>query len=492
MKRFLTLRALAWTLASLITLYFLAVALENWTGARALAAAKARVAQEGETLDFHALLAKPPPDNVNFGALPPLAGITNPKNKPPQALEALNWSKTHPKVKAPNAIASISTGKPAELKAWIDYLAQLGIGKTGATPAEAFAALDAAHPALKQLADAAPARREAQFTPLLGEGQHPLPFFEIQLPHYALVQPLARALALRAHLAIASSNTTEAVHTLQAGLRLVNAANAEPLLISVLVGISQHAAFQEAMWSLIQSKTVSEADLSTLLADLQRLDFHAALLQAMRGELAGCTQSLETLKHRTGRLAILDNSGQSAGPSWLTQCVDAIIPSGFMDHSAARIIDTELARLIVPMKKGLPVAVMAQVREIDRELMARHRLLDPHGILLVLVVPAYRQILSSTEHAEALRRVSITAILIERHRLAQGKLPASLSEVATAPRDPIDDQPLRYRVEGEHYQLWSIGIDNHDDQGRADEKAAKKPAAADFTGDWVWRSSPAP
>ncbi len=89
MKRFFKLRYLLWTLVSLVTFYFLVVALENWTGARALAEARARVEAAGETLDFKRLLPPPIPDAANFCALEPLAGITDPKHQPAEALTAL-------------------------------------------------------------------------------------------------------------------------------------------------------------------------------------------------------------------------------------------------------------------------------------------------------------------------------------------------------------------------------------------------------------------
>ena len=82
-------RATVWTLVSLVTLHALLVSVENWTGARALAAAKERVAKEGETLDFMALVPPLPPAAENFCALEPLAGITDAKHPTAPELEAL-------------------------------------------------------------------------------------------------------------------------------------------------------------------------------------------------------------------------------------------------------------------------------------------------------------------------------------------------------------------------------------------------------------------
>ena len=140
MKRRFRLRTLAWIFATLVTLYCLFVAIENWTGARALAAAKEQVAKEGESLDFMSLIPPLPPEAENFCALEPLAGLSNPKNKPASALEALEKLTS----KAPGGLNSIQVGTAPDLKPWIEHLAKNGIGTEGATPVDMLAALDAA------------------------------------------------------------------------------------------------------------------------------------------------------------------------------------------------------------------------------------------------------------------------------------------------------------------------------------------------------------
>jgi len=131
MKRLFSLRVLVWTFASLVTLFVLLVVLENWTGARALAAAKEKVVKEGESLDFMALVPPLPPEAENFCALEPLAGLTKAKDKPAPALEALDKIIS----KAPGGLNSLQLGTMPDLKPWIAHLAKNGIGKADATPA---------------------------------------------------------------------------------------------------------------------------------------------------------------------------------------------------------------------------------------------------------------------------------------------------------------------------------------------------------------------
>ncbi|MBL9130644.1 MAG: hypothetical protein JNG86_05560 [Verrucomicrobiaceae bacterium] len=492
LKRLLQLRVILWTLATLITLYILFVTLENWTGARALAAVKARVAKEGEILDFSLLLPKPVPDAQNFCALEPLAGITNPKNKRAESLEALNWTKKHAS-KMPAAPASIQSGKAADLAPWMAYLAEIGIGKAGAPPADMLAALDAAHPVLKTLSDAAPARRAAVFTPTLGEGQETLMIFELQLPHYSQVQTLARVLALRARLAIGAGSAGEALNSIRACLRLAEAASAEPMLIGLLVSASIHGTAQEAVWSLLQARIATDTQLAELQADITRLDYHAAMLHCMRGELAAVCQSVEALRPNPAAAShVLAGVESHVEPRVSFSLLAWLMPAGYWDHSEARIIEAQLGGVILPIKHGRLQLEKDGRTTIERETAARRGLSDPHGILLSLTLPACGTVIRSIEHTEALRRQSLAATAIERHRLATNTLPASL-EGMSAPADPIDGNPMRYRVEVGGYTLWSIAFDREDDQGRSgDEKMAKKPSASDFSGDWVWASRAEP
>lgn len=74
-------------------------------------------------------------------------------------------------------------------------------------------------------------------------------------------------------------------------------------------------------------------------------------------------------------------------------------------------------------------------------------------------------------HHETIRRLTITAIALERHRLRHGSYPESLTALVPdmlreVPVDIQDAQPMRYRFEtnGE-FLLWSVGKNGVDDGG---------------------------
>lgn len=481
MKRLFSLRVLVWTLASLVTLYLLLVVLENWTGARALAAAKEKVAKEGESLDFMALVPPLPPEAENFCALEPLAGLTKAKDKPAPALEALDSITS----KGPGGLNSIQLGTTSDLKPWIAHLAKNGIGKADATPAEMLAALDAAHPILKTLADAAPQRLAAQFTPRIGEDLENITLFELPMPHYNHSLRLAKALLLRGNLAIASGHAAEAVRCIQASLRLSAACFQEPLLIGMLVGSTIHALTMDRVWVLLHARIASEKELSVLKQEIARLDLPAAMLQAMRGELAAAAQTLEALKSRPdlGSALFGEHSPTGETQPMASRLLNKLLPSGFIDHSEAVIIEHELAQIILPMKKGGYPQWKSGLKDFDQHFAEQNVLGRLHNIFARLIIPAYSGVVRHVTESETRRRQALAALAIESFRLSKDSPPTSLPDGIV---DLIDEKPMRYRVEGNGYVLWSIAHDEEDDGGKVSGKD-EKVRDAQFTGDWVWR-----
>jgi hypothetical protein len=73
---------------------------------------------------------------------------------------------------------------------------------------------------------------------------------------------------------------------------------------------------------------------------------------------------------------------------------------------------------------------------------------------------------------EAVNLLLQADLAIRLYREDTGKLPSRLAELVPAylpavPLDPYDKQPLRYRVEGDRFVLYSIGSDGTDNGGRS-------------------------
>jgi hypothetical protein len=92
-----------------------------------------------------------------------------------------------------------------------------------------------------------------------------------------------------------------------------------------------------------------------------------------------------------------------------------------------------------------------------------------------------------------------TVIALKRHQLREGKMPKDLAALIPAdlealPRDLVDGQPLRYRLNPDgSFVLYSVGEDAQDDGGdsRPSEPSGKQRLESWSGRDWVWPQAPA-
>ena len=56
-------------------------------------------------------------------------------------------------------------------------------------------------------------------------------------------------------------------------------------------------------------------------------------------------------------------------------------------------------------------------------------------------------------------------VVVLRFRNQHRRWPESLVEPGVQAVDPFDDKPLRYRLDGEGFRIWSVGGDKRDDGG---------------------------
>ena len=98
-----------------------------------------------------------------------------------------------------------------------------------------------------------------------------------------------------------------------------------------------------------------------------------------------------------------------------------------------------------------------------------------HGRLTTIVSPADdhgTSFIGRAAEAEARRDILLTALALERYRLAYGLYPFILDGLPdnfkkTAPTDFMDGQPLRYWLTADgNFILYSVGLDGVDDGGK--------------------------
>jgi hypothetical protein len=140
--------------------------------------------------------------------------------------------------------------------------------------------------------------------------------------------------------------------------------------------------------------------------------------------------------------------------------------------------------------------VMDEHRAIDAyhrlsglERIRRHEQLDAYydtnvqSSLAVMVMPNWSTAMRTATRTKARLTALAASLAVERYRLANNALPDTLDALiprylASAPRDPMDNQPLRYKRLAAGYVLYSIGTDGIDN-GRT--RRATAPGIYDIT-----------
>ncbi len=501
-------RILIWLSITVFTLMTLLYVWTNWSGRRRWAATRAMVEREGETLDFRKLLPETPPEAKNLLAIEPLRGIAtvvendDSKGEPGarrKALDRMRWSSD----KLPGG-SGVNLGKADDFQEWAKFLRDIkyvdlpaeSAPTATATGREVLTALDAKFPLLKQLADEAVNRPLAMLTPGLRERDMPDMLFALRMPHYPALQTLAKALGLRARAAVAAGAGAEAARSLVVIHRLATACEQEPLLIGFLVGGNVEMQALEQLWLGLRERAFAEADLRLLQDAFATDQSTGAMLQAMRGEMAAGLNAVDYLQQAASGRKAMDPDLRAAflspntpGGSYLWR----IVPGGLFDHWKSVVVELELQHLIDPLKNGGLRESVRRGEEIATALKENSSVLrHPDHIIARLILPAVSMVSSHALVLDTRRQQALAALALERFFVKHGRYPAALAELTpeflpAIPNDPCDGKPLRYRTTpAGRYQLWSVGFDGKDDDGRVtvDAKGAGKLNKREYVGDW--------
>jgi len=120
---------------------------------------------------------------------------------------------------------------------------------------------------------------------------------------------------------------------------------------------------------------------------------------------------------------------------------------------------------------------------------------DFHSMLSQAIV-SLSGVSRTVMRVEVAKQTVVTAIALKRYQLKHGNYPSDLKSlvpefVPSVPLDPVDGQPLRYRLNSNGtFLLYSVGENGKDDGGDPSlEKGAESPSfnwQNPHARDWVW------
>jgi hypothetical protein len=495
------LRRALFGLGCLITLVALAYVIENWRGQRAWLAHRAEWEAKGEKFTIAALAPAAVPDEKNFALTPLLKSAMDFSHGP----NGVVWADTNAYARLQRTRADLAPGRNTDDQLVLGSLekgtfADLAACRefyrgntnypqpaTAGTPAEDIGfALGKFDPEMAELRAATVSRPLTRF-PIEYESE---PSWGILLPHLAQIKGLTQLTHVRATVALEAGRPAEAMADLKVGFRLSDSLRDEPILICHLVRIACLAINLQTVREGLVRHAWSESQLAELQTYLRSLNLLAEYRLAMRGERALSTRGLDYLRRQGLRTDPFNYLGDSGGGSKAASGFNPY-PSGWyyqnMLTSSKMIQDHLILAVDDQTHRVSPAVSLNGTRAVEQ--MQR----GPYTIFAKLLLPALGNSVRKSGRMQTYVDAAVVACALERYRLANGKLPATLAALIpsfldTIPTDAIDGQPLRYRLEPDGgYVLYSIGWNERDDSGTLAWKEGKTPGVDAEQGDWVWQ-----
>ena len=346
-------------------------------------------------------------------------------------------------------------------------------------------------------------------------------FAHLSLPDLVRLKRTAQVLSAATVWDLHENDAASAVTNVHALLSIVDAWQEEPLTISQLVRAAMAHIALSAQWELLQSTNLSDGQLALLQEDWKKMNFIQPMVVTLEMERAMGVMYIEnyrTSNELTGMTSsgYGSSSGGSSGDLW-----DALkeLASGTRQRASTTLWRTSWSyddELSLMQGEQILIETARQIctngcfknalADCNRRLKASRpssksigwlrRNLDSYQVWATLGSSgeALEGTLSRMLKAQAARELALSAVALKRYQLRHGEYPAGLADsspefVSEIPRDPVDGNPLRYKLNGDgSLLLYSIGEDGKDDGGDARTSSSMHSGSLSwrFGRDWVW------
>lgn len=316
------------------------------------------------------------------------------------------------------------------------------------------------------------------------------------LPHLSQAKRAVHWLAAATLFELHEGRLETAHGNLMALLRTTRSLEEERTLISQLVRIALAHIAAGVVWEGLQHPGWNDTQLAAWQSRWERMDPLRSGESALQMELVLVEPLFVEARMKPDLLAT-PAPGPTAGNQF-REFKDAIEVRVMWPHWLSYEDEYRVLRYCVG---GIETLRMAQTNPSLREALKHWEAVraqvkaecpaeTPFSSLFENYGPA--QCINKVANTETLRRLVVTAIALRRYQLRHGKFPEKLAVLVpeflpAEPRDFMDGQPLRYRLNADGtYLLYSIGEDGKDDGGDATIPGDSNARGWWKGRDWVW------
>ncbi|MFC1760611.1 hypothetical protein ACFL6U_00850 [Planctomycetota bacterium] len=295
--------------------------------------------------------------------------------------------------------------------------------------------------------------------------------FQCQLPWLSDIRQATRMLAVETMNHINNGDPNQAMQSMLSSLAL-NQSIHPTLLIEMLVRIALVANNIATIEHVLNRTPLTDRQLQDLTDELYAEDIKAGFHTAMQGERCMQIALFLGTTHVEGELFSL--SGRDRGPS--VRLLGPLRTLGYLQRDAVGYLDFVDAFLNI-LNRPTP-----NILKIEEQLNAKHY----GGMFTKLITASLERVLQLGIRAETGQKIALTALAVERYRLASGHLPETLAQLIpdyldAVITDPYDGQALRYRRLDPGYVVYSVGEDLTDSGGKKRSKENKSSYDLTFT-----------
>jgi hypothetical protein len=277
------------------------------------------------------------------------------------------------------------------------------------------------------------------------------------LRHLPVMKTLTQTLNDRTILALHEGKLAVAWTNLLAATRLFSAWNLEPVEISHRIRFENAKLVFGATWQVLQTNGLTDEQLARLQREWESTDFLSNLpeVQAFR---RAC--DVHQLKHDESQPPTSETAKYEEEQRLLLFCRDREI-----EYRNAVLAGTWLIMRQMPGVTN-EVPFEARLRNTRFQMSLNQR------TIMIGIQWQGIAFLAQAAEAEAVRRVAVTALALERYRAKYQRYPEALKSLSpeflkVVLNDFVSGQPLRYRLAEEgRFLLYSLGLDGVDNGGK--------------------------
>jgi hypothetical protein len=317
---------------------------------------------------------------------------------------------------------------------------------------------------------------------------------QIPIPDFVCIRMVAQTLAQRGQASLLLGNTEQALRELTLLHDLGRLLDTKPTtLVAAMIKVAISGLYVSTVADGLRLNVWQESQLATLQAQLADIDLVPTVLEAFREERAGVCRTLEITP--SGDLPRLW-SGRSNTTLWQKVTDPSFwllknVPRGWIYQNIV-VFASNQQKLLECFDSRRQMLCTQRIEMLCCDTEKTFRRFAPRTFIAAMATPNFMRAWQTLAITQTKVNQARIVCALERYRLAEGRHPATLEDLASrildkVPTDLMTGQPLHYVLkDNDRFLLYSVGWNEKDDAGFV----AKTPnGQVDRNhGDWVWDS----